>query len=1073
MKVDYGAKTNREVTEGLIMAYEKSLDKLNLNTSGDHSDFRLAGCNETTSADIDIGGSMNLTSIYCDNVDLVSEIRYPLADSKNYQSLIDFKPCLGIIERKFDTKKKIIYSILAILRDHAADIFNSSAEHKHMEYFYDLFQECISNFIADGFESQVVDSLIDILLPNSDMFSEFRLEHDSDDFRIIPSILYYYLIGMTQTNTFLFERVLFNLDSGDNVGSFLLPTSRAISEVNYAWLNENSLEQARDAACINRGSKQDCVKTTVRIFTEEHIPNLIDKIIKHLTDIHLFTMVQVKRESFKENFYKDNIFNCVFDQTPFFIGRILEICHSKSRKEFISMFLQLDGPLVIVPYLFYSSMQDFFLRFFGLIGNNYRREYKHSDLSNSILDLEYPERNNEGSVGDLGPNKSLNLDECLDVGIPSIILEWTKESGFIQNLIYPLSNIMYDCKEDLIKESSFIMFDAIHAASGVMEVIFRLVEYLRPEHTGLPLNMTSVGLKWFMLISELRDQNSVCRRDDEAIHGLYLSNIEECRIYNSEEKFIKIEYDIMDILQLRNSNKKINGQNLDRHKDVEFENLGIKINSDMCNGAGFSRRGHIDHCTAQLEKYFTLLSEDGNTIKNFSAYQCLERSRLFLNNLIVESSILNLLCEIIVYIPSTTIDQGLYMLKLRSMSVLEEVINLAFSPNVNIIDCLKLEIFYKVQSYLNKFCEFVVLRYDASVVKGETGYLVSLLTIIKIILLYDESHDLINGLNVKFWAWLLNLFIKGRENSHISVHCKKIFELSFQFGSLSTLENLFNVVKLIERLSKFIYDGTDLEGNSAEENEHSNKKIGKKKRIFGSIKNLLMLLGRYQDELLNKLLNYNSEYFEVIKEVIKHMVVSQWSKFSNVSDSTVEIISSTIEHELKTVNLPQNGEQRGFKCSTDIDSKKIIILLTNLSCGTKFHRFMRTHGGSNKARIPLSSFSMIDNMENSSKSPNYTKDEYLYRVDSSNLCEADIFNTQALSGILRMYLSGNFASLFKCDENCECPKWSFCNVLKSLLAEKNHSSGISVFPIIPLEESRKIRETRKRQMKLYSVQKND
>lgn len=1084
MELNHELKSKRKMTESGGMAYNQSIGELVLNNSNNSSDFSMFSRIEVTESETDTTDPLKLSSLSGRKAGPISKLRsLPVTEPKKHQSLIAFEYNLDMIESEVGTKKKIISSILSILRSHAAETF-CSTENKNTEYFYTLFQESISNFIIEGFESLVVDSLTDILLPASNWFSEVGLELDFENLRIIQSILYYYLVGVTPINTLSLETSFLNLDSGDRESSFLLPISKAISEVDYAWLTkQNYPELVREFKSVNGGFKLEYVKDVISIFTQEQIPNLIIKIINNLKSNYLFAKYNnIIEESCTTYLYTGNPLMGDVNQTPFFIGRLLEICFSKSQKDFTSIFLQLDGPLVIMPFMYYSSMQDFFLRFFGFIGNNYRRECKYNEFSNSILDFDYPESTQESSIGEFDTDKSQFCQEqYLNVGISPIIYEWIIESDFIQNLLFPLLNIVNYGQEDLSREPKLRKVDVIDSALGVIEVIFRLVEYLRPENTGLPLNMTSIGLRWFIFVSELNNPSNSNQRNETISNDLHLSCVKEYKVINSEEKLVKLEYNAIETLQLKGSNKKIPKQNLDEYKNIELENSGKNFNTEMHdNQESFIGRDHLSYSGAQIEKYFALVTGDGKTIKNLSVYQSLEKSMRFLNNFIAESSILNLVCEIIIHNSKGTINENLYILKLRSLNILEEIINLAFSANINIIGCFKTKIIDKVKPYLSKFCKFIILKYENNANKGETCYLVSLLTVIKIILVYDESHELINNLDCDFWVWLLDLFIKKRENSHTSVQCKTIFELGFRFGSCSTLEILFNSVKLVDRLSKFIYDGTDLDGCYIEEKESSNKKTGKKRRIFGSVNSLFMTLGRYYDDLLKVVLHSNLS--ETIKEIIKRMIFSQFSKYGKEIDNTIEFVSLVIEHELEMIKMSQSSEKYEFASSIDIDQQKIVSLLTNLSCSTKFHRFVKTYRSTNKTSSSQNSFSIAENldnrstknMENSSKSPNSKQNKYLDSEEFPDFHEIDTSSAQLLSEILRTYFTGNIIDLFKCDENCECPKWSFCNIFDNLIIEKNHFNGISVFPILPLEESKKIRETRKRQMKLYSsIPKND
>ncbi|OII71767.1 uncharacterized protein cubi_00574 [Cryptosporidium ubiquitum] len=1083
MEVHSEILSKHKIIKNEGMKLKQSLEELDLNTSDNTLGEGAINHEDANISKINIANSLNLSSLN-NRTEPVCRTQ-SLLDNRleNHQSLVA-ESNLNKIDIKIYSKKKITSSLLNILRNHAIETC-SSESNKNITYFYTLFQDCISNYIIEGFGGLVVDSLIDILLPASNLFSEMELECDFQNYYLIPSILYYYLVGMNPGNMLSSEKPFLSINSGNEVGSFLLPISRAVSEVDYSWLTrKNYFDLSEQLNNKIRDSKPENTKEVINIFKKEQIPNLVNKIISNLKNICIIARRNdiIYQPSF-EILYERSPFVCENNQNPFFIGRLLEICLSKFQKEFTSMFLQLDGPLIIIPFIYYSSMQDFFLRFFGFIGNNCRLEPKYSEFSNSLLDFEYLESNQESLIGEFDTNKPTILEQFLNVGIPPILYEWVMESNFIQNFLSPLSDIINYSKEEFVgePESEFKKTDIINAASGVIEVIFRLVEYMKPEHTGLPLNMTSIGLKWFTFASELNDQTNFYQQN-EINENLHFS-CEIQREISNKDKFVYPEDSVVESSQLNNSG--IKTSQTFGEKNLEFENSGKIFNSNKifnsevnCFGKNKDDNGYYG---TQIENYLSLVaSGDGAMIRNLSVYQILEKSMWFLNGLIVDSPMLNLICELSIHNFKDTINEKIYILKLRSLNILEEILNLAFSKNINIIAYFKTKILSIIKPYLSKFCEFIISKFEISSYKNGTGYMVSLLTIIKVILLHDENHELIDNLKTEFWTWLLDLLIKRRENSHISVHCKTIFELGLRFGSCSTLENLFNNVKLVDKLSKFIYDGTDLDGNCIEEKELVNKKTGKRiRRVFGPICNLFMVLGKHYDDFLKMIVPSNPKTHEIIKNII----FLQLNKYNKIDDDTMEFISFVIKNEFEINCLLQKNEKFKFESSINMEPQKIIFLLANLSCSTKFHEFIKNYQNSCKSSNFQDSFSrtkdldteFTKNIENSPQSPNSTKHKRCTNLeDSSSVSEINVTNAHFLSTNFKNYFSGGIIDLFKCNENCECPGWSFSNVLNKLTTEKNCFNGISVFPVLPLEESRKIRETRKRQMKLYSsIQKSD
>ncbi|KAH8581814.1 uncharacterized protein ELE39_001944 [Cryptosporidium sp. chipmunk genotype I] len=1065
---------------------KQNFKRLDINTSENNLDKASRNHDKAAISKINVSDSIRFYSSKNSRENPVCTTKSLLtAKLENHQSIIADRSNLSKIDMEIDTKKKIISSMLNILRNHAAEAhFSSGRGIKNIVYFYTLFQDCISNFLIEGFGGLVIDSLIDILLPANNFFFDMELEYDLQNYNVIPSILYYYLVGMTPNNTFLSEKPFLNMNFGERASSFLLPISRAVSEVDYAWLTkQNFPDGSEELSNESKSSKLENLKEITSIFSEEQIPNLIVKIISCLKNMYLIAKGNSAIEEHSIAYlFKENPMICDDNQTPFYIGRLLEICLSKCQKEFTSIFLQLDGPLVIIPFIYYSSIQDFFLRFFGFIGNNSQREFKYGEYSSSILEFEHLESNQESLMGEFETTKPHIQEQLLEVGISHMIYEWVIESEFIQNFVSPLFDIINYDKEDFIEESElgFRKTDIINIASGVIEVIFRLVEYLKPEHTGLPLNMTSIGLKWVRFASELNNPRNLYLQNDLNSNLNLLCEAEhEIPDLN---KFFNIEYSVIEGDKLNNSSIQTSQKKFDE-KNLEYENSGKRFNSNkiLYSQVNFFEKNKDENRNfgTQIENCLPLLTNgNGRMVRNLTICQTFEKSKWFLNNLIIDSSMLNIVCELSIHNSNDTFNENIYLLKLRSLSTLEEIINLAFSTNINIIGCFKTKIINIIKPYLTRFCEFMISKFEIDTNKKETVYMVSLLTIIKIILLYDENHELINTLSTEFWVWLLDLLIKRRENSHISVQCKTIFELALKFGSCSTLENLFNNVKLVDKLSKFIYDGTDLDGNFIENKELVNRKTGKRiRRVLGSIYNLFMILGQHYDDFLKMIVPYNP----YTCEVIKHVLFSQLNKYSKIDNETMEILGLVIKNEFEINYLSQNGEKFEFISSISMDPQKM-SLLANLSCNTKFHEFVKGYQNQNKNICIERSFSTNEdlnskftkNIENSPRTPKSSKRKCTNLEDSSSTYEVEFSNSQSLSDMLKNYFSGSIVDLLKCDENCKCPKWSFCNVLSKLIIEKNYSGGISVFPILPLEESKKIRENRKRQMKLYSsAQKND
>ncbi|KAK9173946.1 hypothetical protein CmeUKMEL1_16605 [Cryptosporidium meleagridis] len=1070
----------RKINESMQIRSRQGLEELNLNTSNNNLDQVSIYNSELNISKIN-GNFLNFYSSRNSNTNTICTENLHHVGLESHQIFVTDGSNVSKIDIEIDTKKKIVLSILNILKNHAAEThYSSGADSKNLLYFYSLFQDCVSNFLIEGFESLIIDSMIDILLPVSNLFYGMELECDFQNYNAIPSILYYYLVGMAPNNILLSEKPFININLSEKASSFLLPISRAFSEVDYAWLTrQNFPDLSAESNNENRYSKLENSKKTINIFSEEQIPKLIMKIVSYLKNISLIANCDKLLEKHSITYlFKDNSIACDSNQTPFYIGRLLEICFSKHQKEFTSIFLQLNGPLVIIPFIYYSSIQDFFLRFFGIIGNNCQQESKFGEYSSSLLDFEYLESNQENFVSEFGTAKPYIQEQLLEVGISPIIYEWVIESDFIQNLFSPILDLMSYNQEYFVEKSEFkFRSNIINIASGIIEVIFRLVEYLKPEHTGLPLNMTSIGLKWLTLSSELNNLGSLYFQNGFN-KNLNLSCGAKNEISNSV-KFVNIEYSVIEGNQFYNSSFKTS-EKIGENNNFEYENSWNRVNSNEIPNQEIDFNGKSEDDTSygtEANNCSALATNDGDVIKNLSIYQILENSKQFLSNLIIDSSMLKIFCELSVHNSKDIINENVYLLKLRSLSILEEILNLAFSTNINIIGCLKTKIINTIKPYLTKFCEFIISKFEIDTNSKEIAYMVSLLTIIKITLLYDEEHELINYLNTEFWVWLLDIFIKRRENGHISIQCKTIFELGLKFGSYSTLENLFNKVKLVDKLSKFIYDGTDLDGNLIEEKEFVNKKTGKRiRRVFGLIYNLFIVLEQIYNNFLKIIVPNNPCIYEIIKNVI----FLQLNNYNKMDDQTMEMLGLLIKNEFEINYLSQDSEKIEFEGLVDMDPQKI-SLMANLSCSTKFHEFAKSYQNQNKTNDIQNSFSKAENLtskvtkniENSKLNPNTSK-KNTNSEDPLNCNEINTSNNRSPSKMLRSYFSGSIVDLFNCNENCECPKWSFCNVLNKLKIEKNCSAGIPNFPILSLEESKKIRETRKRQIKLYSsAQKNN
>ncbi|KAF7457908.1 hypothetical protein HWI79_1474 [Cryptosporidium felis] len=1004
----------------------------------------------------------------------------------SFNSILTIDSNFGIVENEADVKRGCILSIIGILKNQVDDNFQCNDTQKNIDYYYSLFIECISNFVIEGFENFVIEAMIDILLPekNSNLFVESDLGNNLNSFQIIPSILYYYLVEMTKNDLIFINNSTIYSKSAIRSNHSLLPISKSISEVEYSWLlrHNNYLNGESKNSVLK---KNEIIKERIDLFSDDHIPILLKKLVNYLKTnysifIHKINCIQDFKLAYllvNSNFFtEDN------NQIPFIIGRVLEICLSKSQEVFTSIFLQFNGPLIIIPFIQYSSIQDFFFRFFGLIGFTSYLDGVNG-LSTQLLEIELSETNQDRCVGIVDTKKLCYEEPFLNIGISPIIYDWAIKNDFIQSLVSLISsdfNYGNRWGSFAIKEIVNKQTECQYIAFGVIEFINRIIEYLKPEQTGLPLSMTSVGLVWPIFSNEAINNNS---------SSFYLQNGVNS---NGELHFYKKPSDISDE-ELTQCN--FFGIGTDRSNNKHFKSTENRTESKhKTSNQGYSYSAEIKKheknslflSSTQIKSFVVRNhSEEDLELKSeyISPYSNvnLEKTLRFMYNLIVDSPMIRSLCEIIMLTNNGLSDENVYIIKLRSLNILEEVINLAFSNNCNVISYFKREIIEAIKPFISRFCGLLISKYEIITRKGlnEAGYLVSMLTIVKLVIIYDESHELVNKLSFTFWNWLLGLFLIKREMTQLSIQCKVIFETGLRFGSCSTLNILFRDLKLIDKLSKFIYDGTNLDGIEIEESMDGNSK--KRRRVLGSVKNLFMTFGKYYDSLIQIIVSSEYTTYEIKKRLIKNFISTHLNEREGITLSTKKLVDLILEKELKNPNEHINGEDLDLLFK--IDPQRIILILSVLSCNTKFCGFIGnfqddtiSHDPQCSNDIPVSGSEEsicqnVNNIENYSLSPNSAmktsnRGDFL---DNLSFTESSWSGRDRISQILRTYFSGDIITFLKCDKECQCPDWSFHKVLCSLILEKSSANSISVMPILSLEESKRIRESRKRQIKFDST----
>ncbi|KAK6591078.1 hypothetical protein RS030_111743 [Cryptosporidium xiaoi] len=996
-------------------------------------------------------------SIYGSNIDITNQIIIQNSESrmKNLRSIINLNFEVDETSgRDFDIQRNCTISLIYVLNNIFSCNYQSPGN-KSADTCFSLLEECISNYLSGRAGELLIESLMDILLPEkcTNIFERLNFDLKIENYYILSAMLYFCIVNMNlRSMDSCKSNNKYNNTNYNTGNSMLLPTSRIISEVEDSWLFNyigNNINKFFKE--VNLFETSIYKVKNINIFDFKYVPQIIKRLIQYLKiETHYFNDSHFKSTIMTINDKINNPFSGDHSQLLFYVGRILEICFASSKECFVSTFLECDGPLFLIPYIHYSSIQDFLLRFFGVVC--VIKTETHLNRSYSSIDSGHSD-DDGGPI--LSKTKEQNIREQFqDLGVSEIIYNWSVENNFIQSLIYPISykssSNNPNNSEKLFKgDFSF----NTQVLSGVIEFISRLVEYLRPEQCGLPINMMSIGLLWLVYSGENNNCfNSLNPRCGPNFDTNSILSYETAYLLSKGETGYK---------------SGINGNDEMSNRASNTENIKLGFNySKQIIIQVETEKGSCDHFTDSSYK----LDKVKFVEKSFEVVRHhLEKSLQLINIIFIESSLIQYICEFVILNHEFNSERD-KIVKLRLLNLLEEIIVLTFSTD-NIIGCFRHEIIDVLRPYLFKFCDLILSKYiHICEYSGEIGNLVSHLTIVKLILLYDDKRELINNLPYEFWDWLLNLFIRKRENSFIAIQCRTIFELGIQFGSFITLKNLFYNIRLVERLSRFIFDGKDLNGVVIEDTQSL-----KNKRIFGPIKDFFVVLGQFYDSLLETVnICENETYLNIKIEFLREIIASQFSEYieeGELKNVVSNLMSSGINNS--RFHLYDSLHSNPFSLLTS-EGRRIYCLLSALSCRTRYSKNIKHYLYSNEENIlrgitsdekDSHSFCCNSREAENSVSSNPVLNNPLGPQEELNSKKTLIHNL-----IIKLVFVEQF-QLLGCCEECECPRWSFFNILMSIKKEKEYSSIISTMPILPLEESRRIRESRKRQTKLYPVRK--
>ncbi|EEA07510.1 uncharacterized protein CMU_036840 [Cryptosporidium muris RN66] len=1217
--------------------YEDYLGDVNISEEQESTDMKKSVVDLVDALNISTRGYSEGENLKVDPNNKNYVIRHFFSDKvKSSESLLTTDTIMGDSSEEgiTNTKQNFILTLVNILKNayidqtetNISETFNTSTS------YTTLFNEYISNFLSGNNSEVVLEAILDLLLPSSYNFkyNEIGLNSEAEYFDIIPSVMYFCIInGFINECLAVFDSSIssFNSTTSQNtnniVSSVVLPTSRVLPEINYLWMQQQSRNQfiissipILSQCYLQEGSNM--------LLNSKFMPRIIERCI--------YFMLFHCDELLCRNLLKSgNNFLNYSSTISFNIGRLLEICLSRYPEDFINLFLQYNGLLVILNYIGDSSIQDFLFRLLGIIGFAIPLTHTLTHISSSFIDFDFGDCNfgNNSSL-DMCTNNQVNI--CNNgIGLSSILYKWILEYKFIDYLLYPINvesqiitnsslrDIYRPCLKcfigqqiletdinpnifhKLVKCSNCVLHSSSNqqVIFGIVEFLTRLIEYLRPDQSGLPMNMTSLGLQWQIYTQDNSSGNISVSINTP--NNVYSSNvmIPSSLTDTSTSTYYKA-YNLAKSLPLDS----IYSCNLpikrNSSRDDDY-NSSYSLNNPITDN--FINKSTVNFINKDSEPSDSSLDSNENDLRIDACMQkvchALRNTLQFLNSLIVDSSLIQILCKYIL-LRDNNQDQTI---SIRILNFLELLLNVSFSQTSNILGCLKGDILQYYKQNLNQFCKFLLLRYNgeahpksdnadsqannnssnfsqSSVVTQDCVIMnkeinssedsnlsisyvkscnyrevysnkkriygsnfVSVLTIIKLICYFDDTRESINNINCEFWDFLVNLLVEMRENSLISVQCKSILELGVQYGSNETLEILFYRINMVTRLSKFIYNGIILNNNqinmnnlnnnnvninetmSTDCNDLCNKVLKKKKNsIFGPITSFFLTLGQLYDSLLQTILSCETPMYKNIKmELFRKLVeINDYKKdyityneyvYNSIPVKRSLNMGSESYHKGDSNICNENNFQIGFgKDSNDyndkvscnsykffdnenntehIDCQRITTLLFALSCHTQSHSLIVNDKISNdnnyeNCSISPNSYSLtleesgLHNQFNNSFNPQIDTSN----INSNNLlikhsADKNSVNMEFTSDKTYVYLKKitdpkyvqDAMRLVKCSDKCTCPIWSFSNILRNLREQKNSFSCISSLPVLSLEESKRVRETRKKQMKLQVSQK--
>ncbi|KAL7067753.1 hypothetical protein ACR3K2_16620 [Cryptosporidium serpentis] len=849
-------------------------------------------------------------------------IRHFFSDKvKSSESLLTTDTIMGdSSEGTTNVKQNFILTLVNILKNayidqtevNISETFNTSTS------YTTLFNEYISNFLSGNNGEVVLEAILDLLLPSSYNFkyNEIGLNSEAEYFDIMPSVMYFCIInGFINECLAVFDNSISSFNSTTNqntnniVSSVVLPTSRLLPEINYLWMQQQSRNQFITSS-IPISSQCYLQEGSNMLLNSKFMPRIIERCIYFM----LFHYDELLCKSLLKN--GTNFLN-YSSAISFNIGRLFEICLSRYPDNFINLFLQYNGPLVILNYVGDSSIQDFLFRLLGIIGFAIPLTHTLTHISSSFIDFDFGDCNfgNNSSLDMCANNNQVNI--CNNgIGLSSILYKWILEYKFIDYLLYPINmesqiianfsskDIYRPCLKCFIGQQILeteinpnIFHKSVKCSNcvlhsnnnqqvifGIIEFLTRLIEYLRPDQSGLPMNMTSLGLQWQIYAQDNSSGNISVSVNTS--NNVYSSNI--MMPSNLTDTSTLTHYKAYNLAKGLPMDSIYNNCNLpikrNFSKDDYDHNSSYSLNGSITDD-NFINKSTVNLINKDSEPSDSSLDSNENDAKIDACMQkvCheLRNTLQFLNSLILDSSLIQVLCKYIL-LRDNNQDKNI---SIRILNFLELLLNVSFSQTSNILGCIRGNILQYYKQNLNQFCKFLLLKYNEVYPKSDNAdnqannnnssnfsqsnvvtqdyvimdkeinncensnlsisyvkncnygemynnkkriygsNFVSVLTIIKLICYFDDTRESINNINCEFWDFLVNLLVEMRENSLISVQCKSILELGVQYGSNETLEILFYRINMVTRLSKFIYNGIILNNNQININNLNNNNV--------------------------------------------------------------------------------------------------------------------------------------------------------------------------------------------------------------------------------------------------------